>query len=224
LRVPLIYFLSFLILIFIPNAQAETITLKNGTVIEGKIVEKDGEKIKAEASGVTLTYYFDELASIDGIKPAEFVSSVPQQIKTNLPPSMTPVLAPPAADTPSAAPVSQLSGMSKKDLILKFIDVFGTRESLARNFEQLIKRSSPQQAADLEKAVNVDELIQQLIPLYDKYFTEQELIFYINFYSSPEGKKFLLTIPILMEQSVGISVKYFKDKLPAAPRKEFAAP
>ena len=65
-----------------------------------------------------------------------------------------------------------------------------------------------------EENVHVDEILEQLIPLYDKNFTEDQLKAFITFYSSPDGKKLLDTIPILMRDSVDISAKYFEEKFP----------
>ncbi|MCK5491819.1 MAG: ankyrin repeat domain-containing protein [Candidatus Omnitrophica bacterium] len=45
---------------------AETIVLKSGKKIEGKIIEKTEEYIKTNLYGVDLTYYLDDIATIDG--------------------------------------------------------------------------------------------------------------------------------------------------------------
>ena len=46
-------------------AHADTIHLKNGNTIEGQVVEKTADGVKIDIGGVTLTYYADEIASID---------------------------------------------------------------------------------------------------------------------------------------------------------------
>jgi tetratricopeptide (TPR) repeat protein len=45
---------------------AETLTLKSGNTVEGKVLEKTDKYIKIEFQDVPLTYFFDELQSIDG--------------------------------------------------------------------------------------------------------------------------------------------------------------
>lgn len=50
---------------------AEKIVLKSGQTIEGKIVEKADKYIKINFMGVNLTYYLDEVESIDGEKISE---------------------------------------------------------------------------------------------------------------------------------------------------------
>lgn len=54
------------ILLFSISALAETITLKSGKKVEGKIIEKTDESIKIDFHGVGITYYFDEIEAIDG--------------------------------------------------------------------------------------------------------------------------------------------------------------
>jgi len=48
---------------------AETVLLKSGQTVEGKIVEKTDKEIKIDLDGVPLTYFFDEIESIDGQRP-----------------------------------------------------------------------------------------------------------------------------------------------------------
>ena len=46
---------------------AETIVLKSGKTVEGKIIEKTNKYIKIESEGMALTYYADEIKSVDGV-------------------------------------------------------------------------------------------------------------------------------------------------------------
>jgi len=55
-------------LCFLASASAETILLKSGKVVEGEIIERDKELIKVDFLGMSLTYYLDEIESIDGEK------------------------------------------------------------------------------------------------------------------------------------------------------------
>lgn len=200
-----IYFLTvILVCFFVPAGSAELVILKNGSAVEGKITERVGKKIIMDIKGVAMTYYLDEIEVIDGVVP-----SAPA-------PAPVPVTKP--AIAPAAHPIPP--GTSKKDLILEFIDVFGTRTSLTQNFEDVIKSAPSKQAKEFQKSVKVDEIIEALVPIYDKYFTPEELQAYIDFYSSPAGKKLVETIPHVMTDSVGVSLKYFQTKLPGIPAQE----
>lgn len=62
----LIQILAFLLLINLSPAFAETITLKSGFQVEGKIIESNERYIKIETNGVPITYWADEIEKIDG--------------------------------------------------------------------------------------------------------------------------------------------------------------
>lgn len=51
---------------FSVSASAETIVLKSGQTVEGKILEKTDKYIKMDCKGETLYYFFSEVKSIDG--------------------------------------------------------------------------------------------------------------------------------------------------------------
>lgn len=59
------FFVSFLLLTLSLTSHPETIKLKNGRSVEGKIVKKTDEYLKVDISGIPITYYFDEIESID---------------------------------------------------------------------------------------------------------------------------------------------------------------
>ena len=65
-----VYFYLFFILagllVFIPYALADSVTLRSGRKIEGKIIERTPEYIKIDFYGTTLTYYNDEIKDITG--------------------------------------------------------------------------------------------------------------------------------------------------------------
>jgi hypothetical protein len=50
---------------------AETIILKSGQTIEGKLIEKTDEYIKVDFQGIVLTYFLDEINNIDGLSIAK---------------------------------------------------------------------------------------------------------------------------------------------------------
>jgi len=64
LKILLITFLVFIGF----NGFADTVVLKSGKRLEGKIVEKNNECIRIDLEGLPLTYYLDEIAEINGEK------------------------------------------------------------------------------------------------------------------------------------------------------------
>lgn len=196
------FVLVLLILILPVRVQAEIILLKNGGAINGKILEQDKKKMKVEFNGQAVTYYLDEIQSVNG-QPLTPEVPNPSQVSTTDEP----------ASAVSFVPIPEI--MSKRVLIKKFIDIFGTRENMSQNFERMLASLPPAKSAEIRKILNVDEVIDNLVPLYDKYFTQAELESYLAFYSSAGGQKFLKTLPRIMKESVDVNIEYFKAKLPA---------
>ncbi len=65
----------FFVLLAVTPVFAETIHLKNGKTVEGKIIEKTKEYIKLDVDGITLTYYSDQIAADN---PQDTSSQKPQ--------------------------------------------------------------------------------------------------------------------------------------------------
>jgi hypothetical protein len=73
----LLLFLS----VAIPASYPETIKLKNGKIIKGKIIERAEEYIKVDFDGASLTYYIEDIDSIDDESVA-YVSKEGKALRT----------------------------------------------------------------------------------------------------------------------------------------------
>ena len=60
---------------------AEIITLKTGKTVEGNITEKGDSFVKVDMDGIVLTYYFDQIETIDGKKAMSPVTQEGPAIK-----------------------------------------------------------------------------------------------------------------------------------------------
>ncbi|MBM3251389.1 MAG: hypothetical protein FJZ11_01230, partial [Candidatus Omnitrophica bacterium] len=59
--------LSLILSLFLQNNTfAETIVLKSGKTIEGKIIERTDEDITIDFYGVPVPYFLDQIESVDG--------------------------------------------------------------------------------------------------------------------------------------------------------------
>lgn len=70
-KIPIILLLT-LSLCFSTFVFAETVILKSGKTIEGKIIERTDDYVKIDFMGVILTYFLDEvqdIKSVDGVQP-----------------------------------------------------------------------------------------------------------------------------------------------------------
>ncbi len=202
---PLTLLSAIFLLFFASHASAEMITLKDGRSVAGKILEKTPQSIKVEVNGMAMTYYNDDIKDIDGVAIAT--------------PTPAPAIAAPAAPAATASAITPLSIITpeKRALILKFMDVFGTRQALAQNFEAMMNHlpaDKPEESAKLRERIKVDEIVEQLIPVYDRNFSTEDLQGFIDFYDSPKGHKLVSTIPIVMKESIEVSAKYLQDKFP----------
>lgn len=76
----LIFGLMGLLFLSASSVYAETIVLKSGKTVEGKLIDKTDKYIKIDFQGVSLTYFLDEIESIDGVKQA-FYSAETENIQ-----------------------------------------------------------------------------------------------------------------------------------------------
>ena len=221
-------------------ASATTVNLTNGSAVQGDIIKQDNKSLQINVDGVTMTYYADEIKDIDGqpfatapaVQPeatAPVVAAQPEVAAPVVaPPVVTapvvnpPVVAPPVVNAPvvnppAVAPEGSTIDPDKKALILQFMDVFGTRQALTNNFSTMIAqiaKDKPDEAQTISQRVKVDEIIDRLLPIYDRNFTADDLKAFIAFYGSPAGQKLIQTIPKLMKESVIESIKYMREKFP----------
>lgn len=187
------------------SAHAQTLVLKNGSKVTGKILSQDDKKVKIEIDGAPMTYYMDEIDNIGGEEEAKMETPPPADVPQE---ATAPVVT-------NNVPAAAVDG-AKKALILKFIDVFGTRAAMTQNL-QAMTENLPADNPDyqkIKKGINVDEIIERLVPVYDKYFTNDDLKDYIEFYASAKGKKLIDAISKVMRESVDVSAQYFQEKFP----------
>lgn len=55
---------------------------------------------------------------------------------------------------------------------------------------------------DLMKEVKTDDLIELIVPIYEKYFTKDDIKELIKFYKTPVGKKTIKLLPKITQESM----------------------
>jgi len=167
----------------------ETIHLKDGRVINEKIIERGSYYVITMTGKKPKRYFLDQ---IDYIEEDE------------------------AEDVNDPAPVklSQYEDIAedKVRLIFNYIDVSGIRATMKQNIKQTIDQVPEEQREKYKKLFNVSEIIERLIPIYSKYYSKIDLINMIQFYESPTGVKVIESTPEIMKEVVGVSIQYIKDK------------
>ncbi len=201
----------FLILLmlsgFTPTAWAAVLHLKDGYTIEGTIIERNNKSIKMNIDGTLLTYYVDEIQDIDG-QPFAATQAGPSAV------SATPT-----------APESPAVNADKKALILKLMEITNIREGMMESFKfmkenlsEVMKKNFPEAGAgvgiivdkifDMDKIFNADEMLETLIPIYDRNLSAEELQGLINFYGSDVGHKLILVSPVINKEVMRYSIDY----------------
>ena len=170
---------------------ADTIYLKDGRVIQGKIVEKSSYAVTIQ-QGTALQKFFNEQ-----------IQKVEEDQKQVLTPAST------AIDPYQFVDISP----TKAQLILKLIDINGTRTAMENQLNQIVARSSSQDAQKVKDLVNVNDILKQLVPVYDRYYSEEDLKALIAFYESPLGQKVMRVTPLLMKDTLQATLEYFKNKV-----------
>lgn len=61
------------------------------------------------------------------------------------------------------------------------------------------------------KEVNPEVLTTMIIPIYDKYYTAEEINKMIEFYQTPLGKKIISTMPQIMQESMQAGQSWGKE-------------
>ena len=79
-------------------------------------------------------------------------------------------------------------------------------EQVVQNMFASFKQSFPNVPEEfwnnVMKDVHPEVLITSMIPIYDKYYTTEEINKMIEFYQTPLGKKLIATMPQIMQASV----------------------
>lgn len=82
--------------------------------------------------------------------------------------------------------------------------------------------SDPEVAATMKKALDAMKPImnkmlnEDMVAIYDKYFTESEIKDYIVFYKSPSGQKFVNVTPSMQADIMNIMMKNYMGEIQKA--------
>lgn len=118
-----------------------------------------------------------------------------------------------------ANPVRADEPTPKQAAIRKLIEVTGAAQmgqQMADTLMTQLAPAFPSVPAELWKEfaqmLDPDEMTALIIPLYDKHFTLEEIQALAAFYESPAGKKFIATMPALMQDSMAVGNEWGQRK------------
>lgn len=121
---------------------------------------------------------------------------------------------------------AQTSDVPDKADVMKFFDLMQARQQMVmvldgmakqmkagaeEGFKQKVPDATPAQIAKLDKMVDtivgsmpVDEMVEAMIPIYQKHLTRSDLAAITAFYASPSGQKFLKEMPAIMSEAMAV--------------------
>jgi uncharacterized protein len=125
-------------------------------------------------------------------------------------PASSPDTQPSAADH---APQTQPS-QKEKD-IRKLLEISGSAKLADQVFQQVIGQfrqsfhDVPPEFWDRVQAeTNMDDLMEQVIPIYDRHFSDDDIKGLISFYQSPVGRKLVAEMPQVVSESMMVGQQW----------------
>ena len=127
---------------------------------------------------------------------------------------------------------------SKEVKIVELLETMGSTQAMKTSFEYMInyyKQNNPQISSEYWdnslKHVDYNELVQKLVPVYSKHFTEQEIVDLLKFYNTSTGKKMIEKTPTILEESMEIGRKWgielaqkIEEEISVSTKSEYSSP
>jgi len=117
------------------------------------------------------------------------------------------------SDVPDKADVMKfLDLMHAKTQMVQVLDQMAKqlRQGAEEGFKEKCPNATPEQLAKVDqlfdgifKALPVDEMVDAIVPIYQKHLTKADLAAVTAFYSSPAGQKILKELPAIMSEDAG---------------------
>ncbi|MFV5693292.1 DUF2059 domain-containing protein [Flavobacterium sp. LT1R49] len=108
--------------------------------------------------------------------------------------------------------------ISKTDNIKNLLELTGSGklgvqvgESMINSFKKNYPNVPVEFWDNFLKEMNSDTLINLIIPIYDKYYTESEIMQLTEFYQSSLGKKVISTMPLVLQESMQAGQTWGKE-------------
>jgi hypothetical protein len=138
-----------------------------------------------------------------------------------------------AQETNSEAPAA----LASKEDVVRFMDLLHLRQTMGQlmdgmrqsarvgaeaGFKEEIPDATPEQLGKVDELADaifaempIDEIIQAIIPIYQKHIAESDLKAIVAFYSSPVGQRLLKEQPAMMAEAMQAGQGIMLKKLPA---------
>jgi uncharacterized protein len=133
-----------------------------------------------------------------------------------------------AQQSPTDAPATKedvekfLQVMQSKDMIMKMMDAMSKpmhqmiREQYMKDKDKLpadFEARMTKLIDDQMKAFPWDEILQSMVPVYQKHLTKGDVAALVAFYSSPVGKKMLKEMPAMTAEAMQNMMPYLRKNM-----------
>jgi pyruvate-formate lyase-activating enzyme len=107
---------------------------------------------------------------------------------------------------------------TKTENIRKLLELTGSGKigvQVAQNMIVSFKKVYPSVPDEFwegfKKELNSEVLVEMVIPIYDKYYTETEIKELTDFYATPIGRKVITVTPLISQESMQAGQKWGKE-------------
>ena len=178
-------FLILLVFSFCSQGFADTIYLKDGQRIDGKIIEENNYSVKAMVDNRPQIFY---MGQIDHVVTDE------ERNKVEISSSEFPDIS-----------------KEKVDLIMTLLKSSGMSDNLQKSAEQAVQKAPAERKEEFEKIFEYGQLIKVLIPIYDVHYTDNDLKELIKIYEMPVRQKEIEQSPGIMKEAIETLIKHIYE-------------
>jgi hypothetical protein len=107
----------------------------------------------------------------------------------------------------------RFAGMTTHDLVLELLQKNGMKDGMKQNAKNILNQIPENKRGEIQALINVDELIEAIVPIYEKNFSVKELQELILFYEGDLGKKLIKVTPQISLEAAEAATVYFQQKL-----------
>ncbi|MCC6461938.1 MAG: DUF2059 domain-containing protein [Saprospiraceae bacterium] len=107
---------------------------------------------------------------------------------------------------------------TKTAQIRKLLELSGSGKMgvmMMDNLLPALKNLAPDAPADfweeVQKEVHPEDIVELVVPIYDKYYTEEDIRQLIVFYESPVGQKMVAQMPAVMQESMAVGQEWGRE-------------
>jgi hypothetical protein len=179
----------FVLFVFLTASFADTIYMKDGSEVSGEIIEDDNYKVIIKVGKFPRVFYRNQIKSVikDSDAGVGGMSGIQDAMKK--------------IDNAKA----------QKELVLRLLNANGTRESLIIMVQQILASVPDEARDDFTKILQIDKILDQIIPIYMEYYTVEDIKALISFYKSSVGIKHVEIAPQVMEETMTAIADYFSQ-------------